>query len=52
MLVKDVLAYSHGPICSKCGKCYPLEKSQSMQWISIEETNCIIPWTEMDSTDD
>ena len=35
MLVKDVLAYSHGPICSKCEKCYPQEKSQSIQWISI-----------------
>ena len=52
MLVKDVLAYSYGPICTKCGKCYPQEKSQSMQWISIGETNCIIRWTEMDSTDD
>lgn len=42
MLVKDVLAYSHGPICWKCGKCYPQEKSQSMQpWISVGKTNAL-----------
>ena len=53
MLVKDVLEYSHGPICWKCGKCYPQEKSQPMQpWISVGKTNCIICWTERDSTDD